>query len=226
MFSVISGENQEWWELFKKASVGISSLSGKISTETTLIQSWFSLLCIFGFSELCQRKPALFSSVSEKISAETALIQRCFFCSENFQFQSCFGENQRCSALSQLCFRAEQRWFLALKISVFSAVQSWISAVQRFSGNQHRWNRPESILNQNWSALNVSETSTRDVICKKNYSFELGRASFFQSETANSFYSKINDSSRVRTTAFPSCRFGVRVKKIYDLFLSFFDTRN
>ena len=54
-----------------------------------------------------------------------------------------------------------QRWFLALKISVFSAVQSWISAVQRFSGNEQRWNRPESILNQSWSALNVSETSTR-----------------------------------------------------------------
>ena len=55
-----------------------------------------------------------------------------------------------------------QRWFLALKISVFSAVQSWIGAVQRFSGNQQRWNRPESILNQSWSALNVSETSTRE----------------------------------------------------------------
>ena len=54
-----------------------------------------------------------------------------------------------------------QRWFLALKISVFSAVQSWISAVQRFSGNEQRWNRPESILNQSWSALNVSETWTR-----------------------------------------------------------------
>ena len=54
-----------------------------------------------------------------------------------------------------------QRWFLALKLSVFSAVQSWISAVQRFSGNEQRWNRPESILNQSWSALNVSETSTR-----------------------------------------------------------------
>ena len=53
------------------------------------------------------------------------------------------------------------RWFLALKFFVFSAVQSWISAVQRFSGNEQRWNRPEIILNQSWSSLNVSETSTR-----------------------------------------------------------------
>ena len=110
MFSVVSGENQEWWELFKKASVGISS-------------------------------------VSEKISAETALIQR---------------------------------WFLALKISVFSAVQSWISAVQRFSGNEQRWNRPESILNQSWSARNVSETSTRVVhVCAGIQQFVLTWTLYF-----------------------------------------------
>ena len=199
MFSVVSGENQEWWELFRKASVGISSLSGKISAETALIQSWFFLLWKFGVSALFQRKSALFSSVSEKISAETALIQRWFFCSENLVFQRCFRENQLCfrenqrwnssdsalifllwkfpvselfqrksalfsseSALFQSWTALFQRWFLALKISVFSAVQSWISAVQRFSGNEQRWNRPESILKQSWSALNVSETSTRD----------------------------------------------------------------
>ena len=55
-----------------------------------------------------------------------------------------------------------QRWFLALKKFVFSAVQSSVSAVHRFSGNEQRWNRPEIILNQSWSALNVSETSTRE----------------------------------------------------------------
>ena len=38
------------------------------------------------------------------------------------------------------------------------------------------------------------------VICKKNYSF--GRVVFFQIKIASSFYSKINDSSRVRTTGF------------------------
>ena len=198
--------------------MGISSVSGKISAETALIQSWFFLLWIFGFLALFQRKSALFSSVSEKISAETALIQRWFFCSENFEFQSCFRENQRCSALNQLCFRENQRcsalnqlcfrknqrcsalnqlgfrenqrwnstdselifllwifgflalfqrksalfssvsekisaetaliqrWFLALKISVFSAVQI-------FSGNEQRWNRLESILNQRCSEI-------------------------------------------------------------------------
>ena len=58
-------------------------------------------------------------------------------------------------------FRRNQRWFLALKIFVFSVLQSWISAVQRFSCDEQRWNRPENILNQSWSALNVFEASTR-----------------------------------------------------------------
>ena len=54
------------------------------------------------------------------------------------------------------------------------------------------------------------------VIYKKNYSFS--RVVFFQSKTANSFYSKINDSSRVRTTAFSSSRFGVRVSVVPNVF--------
>ena len=88
-------------------------------------------------------------------------------------------ENQRCSSLFQgksALFSPEsalfhrklaliQRWFLALKIFVFSAVQSWISAVKRFSGNEQRWNRPEIILNQSWSALKIYVTSTR--VCIK-----------------------------------------------------------
>ena len=49
------------------------------------------------------------------------------------------------------------------------------------------------------------------VICKKNYSFSRVVFLFFQSKTANSFYSEINGSSRVRTTAFSSSRFRVRV---------------
>ena len=64
----------------------------------------------------------------------------------------CFRENQRCSALNQRCFRENDHWFLALRIFVFSAVQ-------RFSGNEQRWNRPENFLDQSWSALNVFETS-------------------------------------------------------------------
>ena len=41
---------------------------------------------------------------------------------------------------------------------------------------------------------------------------------FFQCKTANSFYSKINDSSRVRTTAFSSSRFRVRVSVVPNIF--------
>ena len=48
-------------------------------------------------------------------------------------------------------------------------------------------------------------------ICNKQEKlfFQLGR--FFQTKTANFFYSKINDSSRVRTAGFSSSRFGVWV---------------
>ena len=175
----------------------ISSVSAKISAETALIQSCFFLLWISDFSALFQRISALFSSVSERtalkelwfsagfslwkfgVSAlfqrKSALFQRksalkqLWFSADFLALKiSCFRENQRCSALNQLCFRENQRWFLALKICVFSAVQSWISAVQRFSGNEQRWNRPESILTQSWSALNVSETSTRVFILHVN----------------------------------------------------------
>ena len=70
------------------------------------------------------------------------------------------------------------------------------------------------------------------VICKKNCSFSTVYSGvkfiFFQWKTANSFYSKINDNSRVRTTAFSSKTFGVRVSVVpnifYDLTLTFFDT--
>ena len=56
------------------------------------------------------------------------------------------------------------------------------------------------------------------VICKKNYSFSRVAFLFFQSETANSFYSKINDSSRIRTTRFSSSRSGVRVSVVPNIF--------
>ena len=42
-----------------------------------------------------------------------------------------------------------------------SAVHLWIIAVQKLSGNEERWIRAETILNQSLSALDVSETSTR-----------------------------------------------------------------
>ena len=41
---------------------------------------------------------------------------------------------------------------------------------------------------------------------------------FYLTKTANSFYSKINDSSMVRTTAFSSSRFGVRVSVVPNIF--------
>ena len=66
---------------------------------------------------------------------------------------------QRCSELIFSETALFERWFLAPHISVSSAVQ-------RFSGNEQHWNRPESILNQSWSALNVSETSARDKFCR------------------------------------------------------------
>ena len=80
-------------------------------------------------------------------------------CSSLFQRKSALFSPE--SALFQRKSALKQRWILALKIFVFSAIQSWISAVQRFSGNEQRWNRPEIVLSQSWSALNVSETSTR-----------------------------------------------------------------
>ena len=42
---------------------------------------------------------------------------------------------------------------------------------------------------------------------------------FFQSKIANCFYSKINDSSRVRTTEFSSSRFWVRVSVVPNIFM-------
>ena len=71
-------------------------LSGLFQGKSALKQHWFRAdffaLNFWCFSAVSEK----ISSVSEKISADTALIQRWFFCSENFQFQSCFRENQRC----------------------------------------------------------------------------------------------------------------------------------
>ena len=50
-----------------------------------------------------------------------------------------------------------------------------ISGVQRLSGNEQYWKRPEIILNQSWSALNVSETSTRAFL---KISLKLSKVSF------------------------------------------------
>ena len=45
-----------------------------------------------------------------------------------------------------------------------------------------------------------------------------GRSYFFQSKIANSFYSKMNDSSRARTTVFSSSRIGARVSVVPNIF--------
>ena len=113
-----------WGQEMEDRFQGCSALSqGKISNDKSCFRrlQWLSAL-FQGKSELKQHwfradffAPEFwfFSAVSEKISAETALIQRWFFCSENFQFQSCFREKQRCWALNQLCFREKQRcWAL------------------------------------------------------------------------------------------------------------------
>ena len=58
------------------------------------------------------------------------------------------------------------------------------------------------------------------VICKKKYSFSRVVFLFFQTKIANSLYSKINDSSRVRTTGFSSSRFTwVRVFVVPNIFM-------
>ena len=56
------------------------------------------------------------------------------------------------------------------------------------------------------------------VICKKNYSFSGVVFFFFQSKIANSFYSKIKDSSGVRTIWFWSGRSRVRVLIVPKIF--------
>ena len=90
-----------------------------------------------------------FSAVSEKISAKTALIQRWFFVLKIWRFSAV---SEKISSVSEK-ITAEtvliQRWFLALKTSVLSAVQSWIRAVQRFSGKtalKQTWKYSESEL--------------------------------------------------------------------------------
>ena len=140
-----------------------------------------------GFSgyQLCFRENQSWNSTDSEL----------IFLLQNFAFSALF---QRKSALFSFVsekISAEtaliQRWFLALKICVFSAVQSWISAVQRFSGNEQRWNRPEIILNQSWSALNVSETSTRIVCCTFSQTSETAYFRIFKE--FRSFLFKISD---------------------------------
>ena len=53
------------------------------------------------------------------------------------------------------------------------------------------------------------------VKCKKKYSV----GSFFPVQNCQLFYSKINDSSRVRTTGFPSSRSRVRVSVVPSIFM-------
>ena len=65
---------------------------------------------------------------------------------------------------------------------------------------------------------------TAYVLCKKNYSFS--RVVFFQSEIANSFYSKMNDSSGVRTTWFWSGRYRFESQPLPTFFNLMITTEN
>ena len=117
------------------------------------------------------RKPKLISAVSELFSAGflwISVVQR--WIKTNWEIDenaSCkleqvLGSRKTCSfGVYQLWKKNSGKNSVKNSNFCFSAVQSWISAFQRFSGNEQRWNRPESFLNQSWSALNVSETSTR-----------------------------------------------------------------
>ena len=83
-----------------------------------------------------------------------------------------------------------------------------------FFRKRRDWPRVIATVNRNGPCLLLFFAAY--VMCKKNYSFS--RVVLFQCKTANSFYSKINDSSRVRTTAFSSSRFGVRVSVLPNIF--------
>ena len=99
---------------------------------------------IISAEQRCFRDMTFFSADSGNIENISAVFEEISAVSES-------ALNQPCSALI----------FLTLNIFVLRAVQSWISDVQRFSGNERHWIRTETFLNQSWSALNVSETSTR-----------------------------------------------------------------
>ena len=147
------------------------------------------------FSFWIRQKSALFIAVSEETNAVQPWIS---------------AVSEKISTDTALF----QRWFWALKIFVFSAVQSWFSAVQRFSGNEQRWNRPEIILNQSWSALNVSETSTRDIIFFGN-SFYNFYSLFFSPHNVCKFHLnlRLNESPKTSLNA---------ETYIVDAFMNFF----
>ena len=140
-------------------------VSALFQGKSALKQHWFraDFPCSgFLVFQRCVRENQRCSALFKRKSA----LKQLWFSADFFALKIwCFSAVSEKISAVQLwfsCFRKNQRWFLALKISVLSAVQSWIRAVQRFSGNKQHWNRPESILNQSWSALNVSETSTRE----------------------------------------------------------------
>ena len=97
---------------------------------------------IQGCSTLSQRKSGLFRAVSKGFIG----------------YQLSFRENWRWNSSESALISSSAIW-------VFSAVESWIRAVQRFSGNEQRWIRTETFLNQSWTALICSGTSTRDEFC-------------------------------------------------------------
>ena len=68
--------------------------------------------------------------------------------------QLCFRPDQLCFRPDQFYFRPDQLWFSIFSESTLFRIENF-SAVQRFSGNEQHWNRPEIILNQSWSELNV-----------------------------------------------------------------------
>ena len=79
----------------------------------------------------------------------------------SLKFRKTWKINQRLSYVSEK-ISAKTALILSSKEFVISAIQSWISTVQRFLGDKQCWNRPEIILRQSWSALNVFETSNWD----------------------------------------------------------------
>ena len=142
MFSVVSGENQEWWELFKKASVGTSSLSGKISAETALIQSWFSCSGFLVFQR-CVRENQRCSALFQRKSA----LKQLWFSADFFALKLWFF-----SAVSEKisCFRENQRWNSSDSALIFLL---WKFSVSELFQRKSALFSSESALFQSWTAV-------------------------------------------------------------------------
>ena len=120
---------------------------------------------IFGLSEDWRAKIFLFPSFGKFVWISE-------LCAWNLKL---FLLYQKVETLARKCRSKsfeKQLWpalIFALKIFFFSAVRSWISSVQRFSGDERHWIRIETFLNSRWSALKVSRCHSGFFILRLNF---------------------------------------------------------